>query len=104
MELKEYKYSKINDLDNYEYNDSNQKIKTLLKNINHNEIDKSVYEPIARYGFIDDGLKYDFILDKNLKKITFRKDKINRYGDLILVTKSYEIAEEDGKHLLDVMF
>ena len=91
-----YKYSLNYNLDNYKYVDNDKEIIKILKDMDYQNSDKSVYEAILRYGYEDEFNKFDFILDESYEKITFRKEKLNRYNIPLLMTKSYKINKEDG--------
>lgn len=93
-----YNYSLDNNLDEYKYIDKDKKALNILKNIEHEIIDESVYNPILRYGYCNDD-RIDFILDKSCEKITFRIEKKNRYNILFYSNVSYKISKEDGMKL-----
>lgn len=93
-----YNYSLDNNLDEYKYIDNDKKALNILKNIEHEIIDESVYNPILRYGYCNDD-RIDFILDKSCEKITFRIEKKNRYNILFYSNVSYKISKEDGMKL-----
>ena len=93
-----YNYSLDNNLDEYKYINKDKKDINILKNIEHEIIDESVYNPILRYGYSNDD-RIDFILDKSCEKITFRIEKKNRYNILFYSNVSYKISKEDGMKL-----
>lgn len=96
-----YGFSLDNKLDEYKYIDSDNKIIKLLENINHELVDKSVYKPILRYGYDTSDYNFDFILDKDLEKITFRREWKNRYNKSCFSNASYKISKEDGALIYD---
>ncbi len=93
-----YNYSLDKNLDEYKYIDKDKRALNILKNIEHEIIDESVYNPILRYGYSNDD-RIDFILDKSYEKITFRIEKKNRYNILFYSNVSYKISKEDGMKL-----
>ncbi len=95
-----YNYSLDKNLDEYKYIDKDKRALNILKNIEHEIIDESVYNPILRYGYSNDD-RIDFILDKSYEKITFRIEKKNRYNILFYSNVSYKISKEDGMKLYD---